>query len=112
MESDRAAFPAVERTAIGHGGNPPGQGPFITLTLQVQAGMIQKAAYETYPCPGSHACGKAICEMVKGRSVAEARAIQHEELASRVGPLPRHRQIGYGLALLALADALRQLEAE
>jgi NifU-like protein involved in Fe-S cluster formation len=99
-----------DRTIIGHGGNPPGQGPFLDLSLKIQDGRICGASYETYQCPGSHACGKAICEMVTGRSLGEARTLRHDDLVSRVGPLPPHRQHCYGLALVALADALGALE--
>ena len=112
MGTDRAASPSVERLVTGHGGNPPGQGPFMTLQLVIQDGVIRKASYETYQCPGTRACGQAICGMVTGRTVEEARAIRHDSLANQVGPLPPHRRHGYGLALLALADALGSLEKE
>ncbi len=110
MGSDRAASPSVERIVTGHGGNPPGQGPFMALTLMIQDGVIRKASYETYQCPGTHACGKAICGMVTGRTVEEAGTIRHESLENQVGPLPPHRRHCYGLALLALADALGSFE--
>ncbi len=106
MGPDRAAPTTVERTVTGHGGNPPGQGPFITLHLRTREGVIQEATYDTYQCPGSHACGKAMCEIVRGMSVTDAHQIKHEHLVERVGPLPAHRRHCYGLTLLALADAL------
>jgi len=93
----------------GHSGNAPGQGPFMKIHLSVGHGIICEATYETYQCPGCVACGKAICAMVAGRSLNQAAAVKHEDLANVVGPLPRHRVICYGLALLALADALTRL---
>ncbi len=109
MGTDPAASTTVGRSVTGHGGNPPGQGPFITLRLRVNEAAIVEAAYETYQCPGCHACGKAICELVTGKSIEEAQAIRHELVVSRVGPLPLHRRHCYGLGGLALADALRHL---
>jgi len=99
----------AERCVTGHAGNQPGNGPFLDMTLHVVGTTVREASYETYQCPGCHACGKAICEMVLGKDVEEAGTIQHDALVSRVGPLPRHRAICYGLALLALDDALRRL---
>ncbi len=110
MGPDRRGLTTVERIVTGHGGNPPGQGPFITLRLLIQQRVIEEATYETYQCPGSHACGRALCEMLKGSSVEQARAIRHEALVERVGPLPSHRRHCYGLTLLALADALGKLK--
>ena len=103
------AIVAMRRVA-GHGGNPPGQGPFMRVTLEVEDGVIRHAAYETYLCPACHNCGKALCAMATGRGVAEAETIDRAALAARVGPLPRAKAICYSLAVLALADALAKLE--
>jgi len=108
MGRDPATRGTLERMVIGHGGNPPGQGPFITLRLYLKEGLIQEASYETYQCPGCHACGKALCEMVRGMSISQAQAVKHQHVVERVGPLPAHRRHCYGLALLALADALNK----
>jgi NifU-like protein involved in Fe-S cluster formation len=81
----------------------------MRVTLGVENGIIREATYETYQCPGCHACGKAICEWVVGKGLDEAKGITHPMLVDRVGPLPRHRQICYGLTLLALSEALNQI---
>ncbi len=109
MGSDPLAPKTLDQSVSGHGGNPPGQGPFITLRLRVRERMIEDATYETYPCPGCHACGKAICDLVAKKRVEAAEAIRHDHLVERVGPLPSYRRHCYGLALLALADALGHL---
>jgi len=95
----------------GHAGNAAGQGPFLDLALDVVDGVIREASYETYQCPGAHACGKAICSLVRGKSAAEAAEITHPILLEQVGPLPANRRICYGLALLALSDALDQMNS-
>ncbi len=109
MGTDPGTSAPADRILTGHGGNPPGQGPFIMLHLRLREGVIEGAAYDTYPCPGAHACGKAICDLVTRMRVEDARALRHEHLVERVGPLPAHRRHCYGLALLALTEALRQL---
>jgi len=103
-----SAASAVVR-ATGHAGNPPGQGPFMRITLGVAEGVVREAAYETYQCPGCVACGRAIVEMVSGKPLAEASALKYDDLVRRVGPLAKHRQICYGLAVLALSEALKLL---
>jgi NifU-like protein involved in Fe-S cluster formation len=96
----------------GHSGNPPGQGPFIIVRLGVSGGVVREASYETYQCPGCVACGQAIVAMVSGKTLDEARSLRHADVVTKVGPLPRHRQVCYGLAILALDDALKQIEGK
>jgi len=100
------------RELTGHSGNPPGQGPFITLHLTIAGSRVTAASYETYQCPGCHACGKAICELVAGKTIEEARALKRDDVALLVGPLPKHRQLCYSLAILALSDALVKCTTE
>ena len=108
MQQEPSAAPALKR-AIGHAGNPPGQGPFMRVTLVAEGGVIREASYETYQCPGCVACGQAMVAMTSGKTLQEAGAIRHDDLVLRVGPLPRHRQICYGLTLFALDEALKKL---
>jgi NifU-like protein involved in Fe-S cluster formation len=98
----------VPQVLCGHAGPPPGQGPFISIRLTITGDRVQSASYETYQCPGCQACAKAICALATGKTIVEAGAIKHPDLLAAVGPLPRHRAHCYGLALLALTDALRQ----
>jgi NifU-like protein involved in Fe-S cluster formation len=100
-----------ELRVTGQSGNPPGQGPFMILHLTIVNRAVREATYETYQCPGCVACGKAICEMILGKSLENVREVNHPALVERVGPLPRHRAICYGLAVLALADALKHVDA-
>ena len=93
----------------GHGGNAPGQGPFLTLHLLIGGDRILGAEYETYQCPGCVACGKAIVDLVQGHSIETVRQLKWDDLVKVVGPLPRYRSHCYSLALLALTDALRKL---
>jgi len=106
----KSSAPSVRRTVTGRGGNSPGQGPFLHLVLTVADGTVREARYETYQCPGCVACGQAMVEMVTGKRVEDARSIRHADVVAKVGPLPRHRQVCYGLAILALDDALNQIQ--
>ena len=109
MTGDSGVGQSIEERVVGIAGSPPGQGPFMRLFLFVQGGIVREASYDTYLCPAAHECGKAVCELVRGKGVEEARQVDHEAVASRVGPLPRPKMFCYGLAVLALANALGQL---
>jgi hypothetical protein len=82
----------------------------MKVTLVAVAGVIREATYETYQCPACHDCGKAVCSMVKGRSMDLARGVTRDSVAGRVGPLPRGKAICYSLAALALADAVGRFD--
>ena len=81
----------------------------MRITLGMDADVVREAAYETYQCPGCVACGQGMVALVKDRPLNEVRGIRHEHLVARVGPLPKHRQICYGLTVLALDEALKKL---
>jgi NifU-like protein involved in Fe-S cluster formation len=100
------------RQVTGHGGNPPGQGPFMKIHLTLKGEVVLKASYETYLCPACHDCGKALCEMVAGKALEELGKIDRQALAERVGPLPSDKTLCYCLAVLALADAVKRLGEE
>jgi len=110
MEGNLGVAWSLERRVKGQSGNPPGQGPFMKVHLTVVNRTVREATYETYQCPGCVACGKAICEMILGNSLDKVREVSHPALVERVGPLPRHRAICYSLAVLALADAVKNLD--
>jgi len=97
------------RSVTGHAGSVPGNGPFMRVTLHVSEGWILEASYETYQCPACHDCGRAVCELSRGTTVERAGEIRHEHIVEKVGPLPQSRSGCYGLAVLALSDALQRL---
>jgi len=60
-------------------------------------------------CVPTMACGSAITELVKGRTVAEARNLSREELIRRVGGLPPASDHASHLAIDTLAALLRNV---
>jgi tRNA-specific 2-thiouridylase len=120
-EMTMAAFAAATEEAgpeslpmpryVGHAGNPPGQGPFIEVHLSLSpAGQIL-SAFRTYGCPACIACSQTVCALVRGKSLAEARAVGESTLKERVGELPRAKRHCIGFALEALNHALDAVEA-
>lgn len=96
---------------VGHAGNPPGQGPYIEIHLSLSPTGLILSAFKTYGCPACIACSQTVCALVRGRSVAEARAVGESALKERVGELPRAKRHCIGFALEALRRALDEIEA-
>ena len=87
----------------------PACGDVLKLTLKVADGRIQEIRFLARGCVASMACASALTELVRGRTVEEARALRREELVSALGGLPAASEHAGHLALDALAGALRTL---
>ena len=95
---------------VGHAGKPPGQGPYIEISLSVSSDGSLDAAFQTFGCPACIACSEAVCVLARGRRVEEARLIDASSIVARVGELPRVKRHCIALALAALNNALNELE--
>lgn len=87
----------------------PACGDILRLTLKVNNGKIIAARFKAKGCVASMACGSALTEIVSGKTVREARAVQVEEIAAAVGGLPQASAHAAHLALDVLSAALKQL---
>ncbi len=74
----------------------------MRITLAIENGTIREAVYKTYQWPGCVACGKAICELVTGKSLEDSKTITHPVLVERVGPLAPHRHCELSIVAGAL----------
>jgi len=88
----------------------PACGDVLKLTLRLADGRIEEIRFLAKGCVASMACGSALTELVRGRTVKEARALRREELLAAVGGLPQASAHAGHLALDALSVALGQLE--
>ena len=89
----------------------PACGDILRLTLKVSDGRIIAARFKAKGCVASMACGSALTEIVTGKSVREARAIQPEQVTEVLGGLPPASTHAAHLALDVLSAALKQLPA-
>ncbi|MGA9980493.1 MAG: iron-sulfur cluster assembly scaffold protein [Candidatus Sulfotelmatobacter sp.] len=87
----------------------PACGDILRLTLKVSEGRIVAARFKAKGCVASMACGSALTELVTGKTVREARAVQPELVAAAVGGLPQASAHAAHLALDVLSAALKQL---
>jgi nitrogen fixation NifU-like protein len=87
----------------------PACGDVLKLTLRLTGEQIAEIRFQAKGCVASMACGSALTELVRGRTVAQARELRQEELIGAVGGLPPASVHASHLALDALAAALKQL---
>ena len=87
----------------------PACGDVLKLTLKIENGCIQEIRFLAMGCVPSIACGSALTELVRGKSLAEARKLRREELVSAVGGLPPASSHASHLAMDALGAALDKI---
>jgi nitrogen fixation NifU-like protein len=92
-------------TAVGSEG-VPGRGNYMVIHIRVAAGRISEIRYQTYGCPGAIACGSAVTELAKGKTLTEAAAISRDDVDKLLGGLPLGKGHCADLAVNALRDAL------
>ncbi len=85
-------------------------GDILRLTMKILDGHIVEIKFKAKGCVPAMACGSALTELVKGKTVAEAKDLRREELVSAVGGLPEASTHAGHLALGALAAALKGLK--
>ncbi len=70
---------------------------------------IAEIRFRAKGCVPAMACGSAITELAKGKTVEAARLISREELVQKVGGLPQASDHASHLAMDTLAALLRNL---
>ena len=91
----------------------PGCGDILELTLRLETTKSEKRIgdirFRAKGCAPTIACASAITELVKGKSVEQARQLSREELVGKVGGLPQASAHASHLAMDTLAALLRGL---
>ena len=76
---------------------------------ELEASRIADIRFRAKGCVPVMACGSAITELVKGKSIEEARQLSREELVQKIGGLPQASAHASHLAMDTLAALLRNL---
>lgn len=84
-------------------------GDVIRLSLQVRGERIVEIRFKAKGCVPSMACGSALTELARGKTVSEARRLKREDLIAAVGGVPPASSHAAQLALDALSTALNQI---
>ena len=102
----RRVGPLEGATHTGTAGTP-GEGPYVVLWVRVEGEIICAAAYKTFGCPAAIASASVLAELVEGKRVAEALAIDEGALTQALGGLPEGKDHCPRLAIEALGQALQ-----
>ena len=87
----------------------PACGDILELTLKLDGKRIAEIRFRAKGCVPAMACGSAITELAKGKSLEEARLISREDLLQKVGGVPEASRHACHLAMDTLATLLRGL---
>ena len=84
-------------------------GDVLKLSIKIAEGRIADIRFLAQGCVPAMACGSLLTELVKGKTVDEARKLRREELVEATGGLPDASTHACHLAMDALAAALKVL---
>ena len=85
-------------------------GDILKLSIKVTQGVITDIKFRAKGCVPAMACGSAITELVKGKTLTEARHLGRADLVRTVGGLPQASAHASHLAMDALAAVLKKSE--
>ncbi len=81
-------------------------GDVLRLSLRINDGKIVDARFKAKGCVPSMACGSALTELIRGKTIAEARTLTVEDVITAVGALPQASSHAAQLSLDVLRTAL------
>jgi nitrogen fixation NifU-like protein len=85
----------------------PACGDVLKLTLRVADGRIAEIRFLAQGCVPTMACASLLTELLKGRTITEARQLRWEELVKVIGGLPEASVHASHLAMDALHAAIK-----
>ena len=89
----------------------PACGDILKLSLRVVDDRIAEIRFLAKGCVPTIACASALTELVKGKTVQQARHLRREDIVNAVGGLPEASVHASHLAVDVLTVALKQLQS-
>jgi len=86
-------------------------GDIMSLAVKMADGRIDQVRYRTRGCVASIAAGSCLTELIRGKSLAEASALEREHLLEALGGLPNASVHATHLAIDVLALVLKKLKS-
>jgi len=88
----------------------PACGDILRLSVKVKEGRVAEIRFQAKGCVPAMACGSALTDLVRGKSVTEASRLQPEDVVKAVGGLPQASGHAGYLAIDALSAVLKQVK--
>jgi nitrogen fixation protein NifU and related proteins len=86
-------------------------GDVLRLSAIIVDGRISGIKFLSQGCVPAIACGSAVSELAKGKTIAQANALTRGELMEMLGELPEASSHAVALAMDALSKLLKSLES-
>lgn len=83
----------------------PACGDLVKLTARVEGGVIADVRAKTFGCAAAIASSSALTELLRGKSLDEARRIGNAEVVAFLGGLPEHKIVCSVVADQAVKEA-------
>jgi len=81
-------------------------GDTLEVYLKIESNIIKDAKFQAIGCAGAFSSGSALMEMIKGKTLEEAKRITEEDIINFLGGLPKQKFHCTCLARRALQTAL------
>ena len=108
FENPRFAGELKDANAIGTVGNPA-CGDIMRLYLKINKDteVIEDVSFKTFGCAAAIASTDVACELIKGKTIAEALKITNQQVVDQLGTLPPHKIHCSVLAEESIAAAVK-----
>ncbi len=63
-------------------------GDTMEIYLKIKSNVIEDAKFRAIGCPGAYACGSALTEMIKGKTLEQAEKIGSKDVIDHLGGIP------------------------
>lgn len=83
-------------------------GDTMQIYLKINGDKIAEAKFQAIGCAGSYTSGSALMEMIKGRTLEQAKKISEEEIINYLGGVPAPKIHCVCLAKRTLEQAIEQ----
>ena len=87
-------------------------GDIMKISLKIRNGKIEDARFKTFGCGSAIASSSMATELIKGRTLEEAKNFSHQEVVDALGGLPPVKIHCSVLAEEALKAAIEDYEAK
>ena len=109
LYSDRVNVGVIENPDVtliyeGHCGDS------IKLYLKIQGDLIEDAKFQYLGCPGSAACGSTMIQLVKDKTLSEAKQITKKDILAELNGLPGDESHCAELAVTTLQRTVMKYE--
>ncbi|MFA6492750.1 MAG: iron-sulfur cluster assembly scaffold protein [Patescibacteria group bacterium] len=94
--------------AVAQGGNPV-CGDVVKLYLKIQDNKIADIKFKAFGCGACLASTSALTEIIKGKTLEEAKKITNQDVADFLGGIPAEKMICSNFSTDVLKKALEEL---